>query len=104
MFLSEIGTLLTSYENFFWGTWYIAFLKSILKVLLVTGGWRGTEALSSTEVYVDGDSAWTQGPPLPIALTGIRGVSGNNEVLMIGTYIHKTGIECVYVYIALHTE
>ena len=42
--------------------------------------------ISSTEVYVDGDSAWTQGQPLPRALTGLRGVSGNNEVLMIGTF------------------
>ena len=55
-------------------------------MLLVAGGWQGTSAISSTEVYVDGDSAWTQGPPLPRALTGLRGVSGNNEVLMIGTF------------------
>merc|ERR1711973_436925 len=60
-------------------------------VLLVAGGWRGTSAISSTEVYVDGDSAWTQGPPLPRALTGLRGVSGNNEVLMIGGGPYTSG-------------
>ena len=41
---------------------------------------------SSTEVYVEGASAWTKGPPLPRALVGLRGVSVNNDVLMIGTF------------------
>jgi len=54
-------------------------------VLLVTGGiLGGNEATSSTEVYVMGAGAWTQGPELPRALLGLRGVSVNNEVLMIG--------------------
>ena len=62
-------------------------MKSILQVLLVTGGIFGVnEATSSTEVYVEGASAWTQGPELPRALLGLRGVSVNNEVLMIGTF------------------
>jgi len=60
-------------------------------VLLVTGGYYGEmddtrrlEETSSTEVYVEGASAWTKGPPLPRALIGLRGVSVNNEILMIG--------------------
>merc|ERR1711976_555585 len=54
-------------------------------VFLVTGGIVGVnEATSSTEVYVEGASAWTRGPELPRALLGLRGVSVNNEVLMIG--------------------
>ena len=73
--------------------YYISFLKSKLKVLLVTGGYYGEmddarrlEETSSTEVYVEGASAWTKGPPLPRTLIGLRGVSVNNEILMIGTF------------------
>jgi len=63
-------------------------------VLLVTGGVPvfEYEDTPSTEVFVEGASAWTEGPSLPRALSGLRGVSVNNEVLMLGGGEYQTDV------------
>ena len=55
---------------------------------LVTGGYSGglskVDLISSTETLVEGASAWAFTGELPVAMYGLRGVSLNNEVFMIG--------------------
>ena len=55
---------------------------------LVTGGYSGgyskTDLMSSTETLVEGASAWTFIGELPVAMYGLRAVSLNNKILIIG--------------------
>jgi len=53
-------------------------------VYLVTGGWSGSGYLSSTEVLVDGAASWAFAGELPKAMSDLKGVSLNNEILMTG--------------------
>ena len=54
-----------------------------IKVFLVTGG-HGSKLLSSTEIYRQGNKAWTVAGNLPKAVFGIRGVSFDNKIIMTG--------------------
>ena len=55
---------------------------------LVTGGQKdGFDRLSSTEVLVDGTTAWMSAGELPVAMYSLRGVSLNNDVFVTGNII-----------------
>ena len=57
----------------------------------MTGGYRGNyskvDVISSTETLVEGASAWKFIGELPVAMYGLRGVSLNNKILIIGNII-----------------
>ena len=55
-------------------------------MFLVTGGYGGTY-LSFTETLVDGAETWITAGPLPVAMSGLRGVSLNNNILMSGDIV-----------------
>ena len=55
-------------------------------MFLVTGGYGGTY-LSFTETLVDGAGTWKPAGPLPVAMSGLRGVSLNNNILMSGDIV-----------------
>ena len=58
-----------------------------IQVYLVTGGWDGSSILSSTEVLVDGTSAWMSSGELPVAMNTLKGVSLNNDIFVTGNII-----------------
>ena len=64
------------------------------QVYLVTGGVSsqpGSQGrLDTTEVLVEGGTAWRQVGKLPTSLGGLTGVSMNNEIYMIGMICFKT--------------
>ena len=61
-----------------------------IQVYLVTGGWDGSNRLSSTEILVQGGGEWTSAGELPVAMGGLRGLSFNNNIFMTGNIIiHK---------------
>ena len=53
---------------------------------MVAGGFSDTEngILSSTEVFVEGAMSWTLVGSLPFGLSGLRGVTWQNGILMTG--------------------
>ena len=53
------------------------------RVIIVTGGYYKTP-ISSTEVLVGSASTWTTVNPLPVALSGLRGVTANNIFYVTG--------------------
>ena len=53
---------------------------------LVTGGYNGGTELASTEVLVL-EGEWTEVGFLPVAMTGLKGVSLNNDIIMAGILI-----------------
>ena len=55
-----------------------------MKVYLVTGGWDNPNYLSSTEILTEGSQSWRIVGPLPNAVSGLRGVSINNRIIMTG--------------------
>ena len=63
------------------------FISYIFQVYLVTGGF----GLSSTELLVSGAAAWRElaggDGDLPTVLHGIRGVSLDNKLFMIGNHL-----------------
>ena len=55
---------------------------------LVTGGQEdGYDRLSSTEVLVDGTTAWMSAGELPVAMYGLKAVSLNNKIFITGNII-----------------
>merc|ERR1712020_675888 len=54
------------------------------KTFLVSGGWNGSDDLSSTELLVETSSAWVYTGELPSPRTGLRGANIDNRVLMTG--------------------
>ena len=52
---------------------------------LVTGGHTGSSNIASTEVFHVGDVAWSFVGNLPMATSGLSGVSLGNRLLMTGT-------------------
>ena len=75
--------------KFIYKTWFSVFMNFsfAIQVFLVTGGFYwgyNYKILSSTEVLKDGDSSWTTVGNLPKAVSGIRGVSFNNRIIMTG--------------------
>ena len=62
----------------------------IVEVLVVAGGWYDLDfgqQISSSELLRVGDTGWTRASPLRSAVRAIRGVSINNQVIMMGEQI-----------------
>ena len=57
-----------------------------IQVYLVTGG-HNDNYLSSTETLVEGAGSWTFAGELPVAMSGLKGVSLNNNIFMTGNII-----------------
>ena len=55
--------------------------------MLVTGGWSGSDYLSSTELMVGTAPAWVFTGELPSPRDGLRGATIDNMVLMTGMTI-----------------
>lgn len=53
-------------------------------VYLVTGGANNVGELSSTEILISGSKSWQRVGDLPGPANGIRGVSFNNKIIMMG--------------------
>ena len=57
----------------------------------MAGGWGSgsgsSNRLSSTETLVDGELIWLEVGQLPVAMSGLRGVSLNNNIFMTGNII-----------------
>jgi len=51
---------------------------------LVTGGTTGSTFISSTEILVDGDQAWSFGPSLESGRVGLCSVSLDNNIIITG--------------------
>ena len=56
----------------------------IFQTFLVSGGWNGSDDLSSTELLVETSSAWIYTGELPSPRSGLRGANIDNKVLMTG--------------------
>ena len=54
------------------------------QTMLVTGGWSGSDYLSSTELLVGTAPAWVFTGELPSPSDGLRGAYLDNEILMTG--------------------
>ena len=52
--------------------------------MLVTGGWSGSDYLSSTELMVGTASAWVFTGELPSPREGLSGANIDNKILMTG--------------------
>ena len=64
------------------------------QVYLVTGGWTGSAELVSTEILSSGSDAWRQVGDLPTGpISGLRGVSLNNKIIMTGKCVIYVGIK-----------
>ena len=61
------------------GAWQLHF-----QVYLVTGGANNVGELSSTEILISGSKSWQRVGDLPGPANGIRGVSFNNKIIMMG--------------------
>ena len=59
---------------------------NVYQVYLVTGGYNGGTEVDSTEVLLL-DGEWTEVGLLPLAMTGLKGVSLNNNIIMAGIFI-----------------
>ena len=67
---------------------YNKYIIIILQVLLVTGGWDGSDVLDSTEILEDKNwSYWRMTAPLPSARDGLRAASIDNKILVFGRNI-----------------
>ena len=63
------------------------------QVYLVTGGWTGSAELVSTEILISGSDAWTRVGDLPIGpISGLRGVSLNDKIIMTGKCVICIGV------------
>ena len=59
-----------------------------IQVYLVTGGYDGSgKGLSSTEVLVEGTTAWMSAGELPMAMGALKAVSLNNKIFITGNII-----------------
>ena len=58
----------------------------IFQTMLVTGGWTGSDFLSSTELLVGTASSWVLTGDLPSPRYGLRGANIDNRVIMTGKY------------------
>ena len=67
------------------------FLKIFIQVLIVAGGRRNFENLSSTERMAIGAAAWTTVNSLPRALYGMAS-------LKVGNLVYLTGFVKIYYY------
>ena len=56
----------------------------IFQTFLVTGGWTGSDYLSSTELLVETSAAWILTGELPTPRYGLRGANIDQRVLMTG--------------------
>ena len=54
------------------------------QVYLVTGGANNVGELSSTEILISGSKSWQRVGDLPGPANGIRGVTFNNKIIMMG--------------------
>ena len=64
---------------------YNKYIIIILQVLLVTGGYDGSDWLDSTEILDDNN--WRITAPLPSARSGLRAASIDNKILVFGRNI-----------------
>ena len=60
---------------------------SSCQVLLVTGGWTGSDYLDSTELLVPGSGSWRLAGLLPRPLSGVRVATAANTLYMLGGQI-----------------
>ena len=51
---------------------------------LVTGGYTGTDDLSSTEILTKGGNSWETIGSLPRAMSGVRAISIDNTIIVTG--------------------
>ena len=79
------------------GNHYYLYYYLCFQVYLVTGGIGGGDYLSSTEVLVDGTTAWMSARELPVAMFGLRGVSFDNNIFVTGNFIIQYKY-CSYVF------
>ena len=56
----------------------------IFQTYLVSGGWGGSDYLSSTELLVESSSAWINTDSLPSTRSGLSGLNIDNKVFMTG--------------------
>ena len=78
----------------------------IVQVLLVTGGYTGSNALSSTELLLPSATSWSYSAALPSPRDDLRGATLNNKVVMTGTNSEVTNLDPSYMLAAslLHTS
>ena len=56
----------------------------IFQTFLVTGGWTGSNRLSSTELLVENSAKWVYSGELPTPRSGLKGVNIDQRVIMTG--------------------
>ena len=56
----------------------------IFQTFLVSGGYDGSDSLSSTELLVETASAWVYSGSLPSPRYGLRGANIDNKIFMTG--------------------
>ena len=62
---------------------FTVYADNNFQALLVTGGLNvSSEYYDSTEIYKDG--LWTEAAKLPLAVTGLKGITLDNSVFMTG--------------------
>ena len=69
------------------------------EVLIVTGGSMsriGSDPISSTEVRAGSAPSWTTVAPLPLALSGLRGVTIDNSFYVTGA-AGSLHVECIFI-------
>ena len=58
-----------------------------MQMYIVSGGYTGSNLLSSTETWTQGSSAWTQATDLPSPRYGLRGVSIGGNFIVTGEHV-----------------
>ena len=64
------------------------------QINLVCGGWNGPNWLNSCEINVAGTDNWTPMTSLPGKRSGLRGLTIDNRVLMIGNIKISSDFYC----------
>ena len=63
---------------------YTVYYQQYYQVLMVAGGWGGSNYLSSTEMLTRTSSTWVMVNNLPRRISGVRGVTLGNILYMTG--------------------
>ena len=84
---------------------YNKYIIIILQVLLVTGGWDGSDnRLDSTEILEDNN--WRITAPLPSARSSLRAASIDNKILVFGRnifFIKSLNVKCLVIILIIES-
>ena len=58
--------------------------QSLQQTYLAAGGFNGFGNIKTTEILVEGDTAWVITEPLPLARNGLRATTVNNVIYLLG--------------------